>query len=118
MDRKEAREIMRDENAAPGFVTYNSGGTVQLDGHFTARELEAVLTLMQPPDQPAAAHLKKMYFYDDRLRSKPSPSGWHTEVWVTADQQAASCTSAEAKLVEHADKSSDTPARGLHFDQD
>jgi hypothetical protein len=35
-----------------------------------------------------------------------------------ADQQAASCTSAEGKLVQHADKSSDTPARGLHFDED
>jgi hypothetical protein len=54
MTREEAYTILRDA-LHPGVVTFSDGGTVQLDGHFSAPELEAVLVLMRTPATSTAA---------------------------------------------------------------
>jgi hypothetical protein len=46
VNRSDAVAVLRDA-LSPGFVSFGGGGTVQLDGHFSAPELEAVLVLMR-----------------------------------------------------------------------
>lgn len=53
MTRDEADEILRDSS----LVTFDHGRTVQLDGHFSIPELEALLVLMRTPD--STPELKK-----------------------------------------------------------